>query len=117
MLLHFKIDEFTCKCGCQQNRIKLDFISKLDNARSIAGIPFVVNSGYRCKKHNKAVGGAPKSAHTMGIAADIKCDNSTNRYKIINACMTVGLRRIGIAGSFVHVDYDQTKPQNVIWLY
>ncbi|WP_335880118.1 YcbK family protein, partial [Campylobacter jejuni] len=32
--------------------------------------PIIINSGYRCKEHNAEVGGAPKSQHAIGSAAD-----------------------------------------------
>ncbi len=43
----------------------------LDPLREAWGNPIVVNSGYRCPKLNKAVGGAPHSQHMKGQAADI----------------------------------------------
>ena len=95
----------------------LKFLVRLDWARSIAEIPFRITSGFRCPKHNKEIGGRPNSSHLRGLAADIACSNSEERYKIINALIMVGFKRIGIADSFIHVDYDLTKPQGVIWVY
>ena len=34
--------------------------------------PTVINSGYRCKKLNTAIGGSKKSQHCFGEAADIE---------------------------------------------
>lgn len=45
----------------------------LDPIREELGYPIIVNSGYRCLALNKAVGGAPTSAHTIGYASDIHC--------------------------------------------
>ena len=36
------------------------------------GAGLKINSGFRCKKHNKAVGGAEKSDHIRGEGTDIK---------------------------------------------
>lgn len=44
----------------------------LDPLREAWGAPIVVTSGYRCEKLNKAVGGAKKSQHLYGQAADIR---------------------------------------------
>ena len=44
----------------------------LDPLREAYGKPIVVNSGYRCEKLNKVVGGAKKSQHLTGQAADIR---------------------------------------------
>jgi len=43
----------------------------LDPLREKYGKPIRVNSGYRCPKHNLAVGGASRSQHLLGEAADI----------------------------------------------
>lgn len=42
----------------------------LEPARKELG-PLRISSGYRCKELNKAIGGAEKSAHIFGHAADI----------------------------------------------
>lgn len=36
-------------------------------------LPIIVNSGYRSKEVNEAVGGVSSSYHVKGLAADIKC--------------------------------------------
>ena len=43
----------------------------LDPLREAWGKPIHVNSGYRCRELNKAVGGVPSSQHMRGEAADI----------------------------------------------
>lgn len=43
----------------------------LQPLRDIAGVPLHINSGYRCRELNAAVGGAPTSQHVKGEAADI----------------------------------------------
>ena len=116
LIKHFKPEEFACPC-CGRIDMDLKFLVRLDWARSIADVPFRITSGFRCPKHNKEIGGRPNSSHLRGLAADIACSNSEERYKIINALIMVGFKRIGIADSFIHVDYDLTKPQEVIWVY
>lgn len=51
--------------------IKLLVTSLLQPLRDRISYPFHVNSGYRCKALNKAVGGSDTSAHLQGLAADI----------------------------------------------
>jgi zinc D-Ala-D-Ala carboxypeptidase len=41
--------------------------------------PTVINSGYRCKKLNTAIGGSKKSQHCFGEAADIEVPTISNR--------------------------------------
>ncbi|MGC9344888.1 MAG: D-Ala-D-Ala carboxypeptidase family metallohydrolase, partial [Bacteroidales bacterium] len=74
------IEEFECKCGCGQNGVDINFLRKLNEARDLADIPFIISSGYRCQKHNKEIGGVPDSAHTKGMAVDITCKDSRTRY-------------------------------------
>ena len=73
---NFKIQEFECRCGCQmpaevRQNIEALVAEVLDPVRDEYGKPIYVNSGYRCEKHNKAVGGVPRSQHLVGQAADI----------------------------------------------
>ena len=53
----------------------------LDPLREAYGKPIYVNSGYRCEKHNKAVGGVPKSQHMLGQAADISVKSEKLKVK------------------------------------
>ena len=113
---HFKEREFKCPC-CGQIKLAEEFKEKIDMARDIAGIPFIITSGYRCPKHNKEVGGKSDSAHLKGFAADVKATDSYTRYKIVTAALTAGFTRIGVAKNFIHLDCDPEKPQEVMWVY
>jgi len=114
---HFRIEEFECKCGCGSRAMKRNTLAKLDLARALAGVPFVVSSGYRCEAHNRAVGGKSSSAHTRGFAVDIRTPTSAFRFKILNALLKSGFTRIGIAKTFIHADNDPSLPQEVMWDY
>jgi hypothetical protein len=35
----------------------------------------------------------------------------------LDALFALGIRRIGIAKTFIHFDLDDTKPPKVAWLY
>lgn len=91
------------------------FIKLLEYARRTAGIPFHINSGYRTGEHNEKVGGIIGSAHTKGLAADIQAKTSFDRYVILKSLMSVGFNRIGIYSTFIHVDMDSEKEQNLVW--
>ena len=94
-----------------------EFLDLLDDARDIAGVPFIINSGFRTEGHNRAVGGKETSSHLTGWAADIRATTSNRRYLVIAALCGVGFTRIGVADTFVHVDLDPFKAHNVMWLY
>lgn len=58
----------------------------LDPVRESWGKPIRVNSGYRCPKLNKAVGGVPNSQHLKGEAADLNA-GSRSLNKILYECI------------------------------
>ena len=95
----------------------LEFLSMLDAARKIYGKPMRINSGYRTESHNKKIGGVSKSSHLKGLAADISCKSSSDRFEMLQAFIKVGFKRIGVAGSFIHVDNDSSKSNGLIWTY
>ena len=89
----------------------------LDMARDKFDKPIRINSGYRTAKHNLKIGGRPNSSHLRGLAVDIACSNSVDRYHLLNCLLDVGFKRIGISKSFIHVDIDDEKDDQVIWTY
>ena len=99
------------------SRMQPQFLDMLDDARDLAGIPFIVSSGYRTVAHNKEVGGTTNSSHLVGCAADIAVRNSSQRFIIVASLIAVGFTRIGIGETFIHVDNDQVKTPAVAWLY
>jgi zinc D-Ala-D-Ala carboxypeptidase len=113
----FHPDEFKCPCGCGQNEMLSEFMDKLAAARFYANIPFVINSGFRCPSHNKAVGGTIYSSHMAGRAADINVPNSRARFKILESLVRAGFTRVGVGENFIHVDDDPAKDPQVVWLY
>lgn len=94
-----------------------EFLLKLDRAREVAQIPFKINSAYRTPEHNAKIGGKPNSSHLKGLAVDISVRDSRSRFIVLNALISVGFNRIGIADTFIHVDLDKDKSQQVIWTY
>jgi hypothetical protein len=74
---HFKKSEFACRCGCGFDTVSPDLIPVLEDLRSHFSQPVIINCGCRCPEHNKAVGGAQKSQHMNGLAADVRVQNRT----------------------------------------
>jgi hypothetical protein len=81
-------------------------VEKLDVAREIAGVPFVITSGLRP---------GDEKSHGRGKAVDIGCVSSRDRMKIVHALIIVGFRRIGVYDKHVHADVDDLLPQDVLW--
>lgn len=96
--------------------MQVSFMNTLQIARTIAGVSFHINSGYRTQAHNAAVGGVQNSAHTRGYAADIRITAET-KTKILNALTQAGFKRIGIGTTFIHADNDPTLPSPATWYY
>ena len=95
-----------------------DLLDMLDLVREKFDKPIVINSGYRTVEHNSSLpNSSPNSSHTKGLAVDIKCTNSTDRYNLINCLLDVGFKRLGIAKTFIHADIDKDKAQGVVWTY
>ena len=80
---YFKEKEFVCKCCGELPPVARENIEALvenvlDPARERFGKPIIVNSGYRCPKHNKEVGGVANSQHLRGEAADIRPSSTSS---------------------------------------
>ena len=109
----FKEKEFACKCCGQlpplaRENVKALVSEVLDPVREKLGMPIVVNSGYRCEKHNKDVGGVRNSQHLRGEAADIHCqDNERLKQLIIE---NGKFDQLITYPTFLHVSY---KPAGV----
>ena len=84
---YFRIEEFTCRCGCEmptavKENVKALVERVLDPVRERLGKAIVVNSGYRCAVRNKVVGGAPQSQHVLGEAADIRVESRNGNLEL-----------------------------------
>tara|TARA_R110000796_G_scaffold21706_1_gene63792 strand:+ start:2946 stop:3299 length:354 start_codon:yes stop_codon:yes gene_type:complete len=115
---YFKIEEFESPdlpgSGEFMDPVLLEM---LDHTRMLYGKPINISSGYRTIAHNKEVGGVPTSSHLLGLAVDIRCANSRERFDLINVLLKKGFNRIGVGSTFIHVDIDLDKSPNVIWTY
>lgn len=76
----------------------------LQPLRDAWGKPLKVNSGYRCKALNAAVGGVPTSQHVKGEAADIAADDPV---KLARLAVKLGLPfdQMILYPTFVHFSH------------
>ena len=111
------LEKKACPCGCGLDNMSVDLIRHLAQIEVWSDMTIVLTSGARCEKYNEQVLGARNSAHLRGLAADIFCASSKDRWKIINAANAVGINRIGIGGTFIHLDIDPSLTPQRTWLY
>lgn len=110
---HFNAREFRCKCGKSHDFLISDeLVSKLEQLYAALDCgKIIVNSGYRCPEHDKAVGGTSTGQHTKGTAADVVCyDKSGNIISAKTVCCKAqdlgfsGIANITGAYTSVHLD-------------
>ena len=111
---HFNSAEFKCKCknkSCATTEIDHALVDILQQIRNHFGAEVTINSAYRCKKHNAAVGGAKDSFHIQGRAADIKVSGVKPKL-VAQYAEHIGVKGIGLYDTFVHVD---TRTKRFLW--
>lgn len=111
----FKPEEFTkCVPACEMEQMNTAFMERLQTARTLAGVPFKLNSAFRSVDYELSHHRTGKSLHTLGRAVDIKCVDAGTRYRIIEALIAAGFHGIGVDNTFIHVD-DRDLP--LLWTY
>ncbi len=90
-----------------------ELLEVLDDLREHLGAPVRVTSGFRCKDHNRAVGGSSRSQHLFGRAADVQCDSHSPYFVQEYLCQKYPNRLgIGRYSTFTHVD---TRKNRARW--
>ena len=96
--------------------LKKELVDMLDKARELAGIPFVINSGYRTVAKNAEVDGVEDSGHIKGEAVDLRARNSTEHFLITKGLLLAGFTRISRKYPLhIHCDISKDKAQNVLF--
>ena len=100
---HFTIEELTRSTTARQrgidntpsqlviNNLHALVDNILDPLREAWGAPIHVNSGYRCRELNKAVGGVPQSQHILGEAADITASSREQNKRLFSLLQQLNL--------------------------
>lgn len=92
----------------------------LDPLRKAYGKAIVVTSAYRCPKLNKAVGGAAKSQHTLGQAADIRTlsDKPADNKKLFDLAQKLKLPYDQLIDEYgynwVHISYGPKHRRQIL---
>ena len=113
---YFKIEEFHCDGVICFDKMDVDLLRMLDQAREYANTPFKLTSTWRSvEKNNSLKNSSKNSSHLKGMAVDIACADSVTRQKIVGGLIKAGFTRIGISKTFIHADNDFKT--DAIWLY
>lgn len=103
--VHFAESEFACH-HCGVIKVARELIDRLERLRDLVGWPINILSGYRCEPYNKSIGGAERSYHVCGMAADIWWDGR-NVGEMAHWVRHAGFGGVGSyrsSGGFVHAD-------------
>lgn len=113
---NFNTWEFRCRC-CGRYFMVDETLDALQALRDGVGVPAHILSGFRCTKHNEAVGGSDSSQHCQGRAADVcilgmGVDQMRDEAERIAAFAAGGIGIYPDRG-FVHVD---TRSNRCRWV-
>lgn len=115
---HFRLREFACKDGSVAILLDDGLVALLEILRErLGGKPMHIVSGYRSKSYNTKIGGAKKSRHTTGEAADVRVDGATPEQVALTAEALLGKHGgLGLYAygaddkpGFVHIDTREGK--------
>jgi uncharacterized protein YcbK (DUF882 family) len=100
---NFTLGELASKDGANIVLLHPALIIALQTIRDHVGKPIRVNSAFRSPAHNRAIGGASNSLHTLGLAADIVIDGMTP-IEVASLASDMGLGGIKAYPTFTHID-------------
>ena len=117
---NFSWHEFASKDGAPfpasvRERIERELAPALQRIRDEIGVPLRITSGYRSPEHNARVGGAKRSQHMFGLAADIQMarGHDTDRLaEVIDRLIEDGEipeGGVGLYRGWVHYDVRGTR--------
>ena len=116
---YFKVDEFLRsetaeKLGIDNTPTDHEIIENiqytmeyLNKVREEFGEPIYVNSGYRCKALNEAVGGSKNSYHMTGLAVDIRWNPRLFEFMMSNWHFDKLIREKSKKTYWIHVQLKQ----------
>ncbi len=105
VISHFRAHELACKSGAQSFMSEI-LLERLHALREEWDRAMVIVSAYRSPAHNKAVGGAKRSYHMLGMAVDVSMRGirARQRERFIALAEKHGFTGIGVYPTFTHID-------------
>jgi zinc D-Ala-D-Ala carboxypeptidase len=109
---HFTLREFACRCWERGHhgakfchgwpKVDRKLVLGLEVLRAANGGPVAIVNGYRCPPYNRQAGGASRSQHMRGTAADVSQNLTLKRVRALRVFRGIGYRRAG--SNVKHVD-------------
>ncbi|RMH39677.1 MAG: hypothetical protein D6689_15865 [Deltaproteobacteria bacterium] len=102
---NFKLGELCVRSKGRYQVMQPHAVAKLQAVRDAAGIPLVINSGFRSPPYNASVGGATRSRHMYGDAFDIM-PGSIGQDRLMDICRSLGAGYVAkYTSGHVHCDW------------
>lgn len=124
---HFTLLELTASATARRlgidNHAGLEIVSHLtqlamglEQIRARLAAPLHITSGYRCAALNRAVGGAKRSAHMEGWAADFVAPGFGSPLQIVRALQgtAIPFDKLIQEGTWVHVSFHPDARRQIL---
>ena len=112
---HYRYTDFICPC-CDMMKLVPGFyrhVELLERLADETGFAVTVTSGYRCAKHNAAVGGVPRSWHLLFATDVVPEDGDPDKLaRMYEAAIDLGFGGIGRYERHIHLDL---RPKPLRW--
>lgn len=99
----FRLSEFQSRDGLDQILLHPLLVTGLVALREWAGGSVKINSAFRSVWHNSEVGGAAKSKHLLGMAADVVVSTKTPK-EVAQWAEAMEFGGVGWYTQFTHID-------------
>ncbi len=115
---NFPVTDLRCKCrtckGKEPNQCAEWALDKLQAIRDEFNAPIIISSAYRCVNHPEEAKKKSPGTHNQGIAFDAFIPWGADRARFIAIALKHGVKGLGIANSFIHIDF---RDSYMSWTY
>ncbi len=106
--------------NCSSEGLNPQMFELINKLEKKANVNLIITSAFRTFEHERKKKRSGLSAHCKGLAIDVACSESNIRFRLIQSALSIGINRIGISKTFLHLDiadFSHGKTPETIWLY